>query len=153
MNTVRDTYYFVEDLMTLLGLSRSKCYKIIKQLNEELEEQGETFFLAREGITTMEQLEDRKVAIKSEIEALTVQRQELRKFTRKGDQQAISEVRGQIGQLSQQLKKLRKEVILCEGIALRSGRVKENLGQLLVVKREKAQFYRRGANLPIIDRS
>ena len=113
----------------------------------------ETFFLAREGITTMEQLEDRKVAIKSEIEALTVQRQELRKFTRKGDQQAISEVRGQIGQLSQQLKKLRKEVILCEGIALRSGRVKENLGQLLVVKREKAQFYRRGANLPIIDRS
>ena len=40
MNTVRDTYYFVEDLMTLLGLSRSKCYKIIKQLNEELEEQG-----------------------------------------------------------------------------------------------------------------
>lgn len=131
--------------------------KVSFQLREDIAKldrlDRETFFLAREGITTMEQLEDRKVAIKSEIEALTVQRQELRKFTRKGDQQAISEVRGQIGQLSQQLKKLRKEVILCEGIALRSGRVKENLGQLLVVKREKAQFYRRGANLPIIDRS
>lgn len=26
--------------MEMLGLSRSKCYKIIKQLNDELEEQG-----------------------------------------------------------------------------------------------------------------
>ena len=95
----------------------------------------ETLFLAREGITTMEQLEYRQGAAESEIEALTVQRndlrKELRRLTRKDNQPAAGEVREQIGQLSQRLKKLRKEVALCEGIALRSGRVKENLEQLL----------------------
>ena len=117
----------------------------------------ETLFLAREGITTMKQLSSRMRMAESKIEALTAQQQELRRelrrLTWKGDQPVADEIRRQIGQLSQQLKKLRKEVVLCDGIALRSGQVKENLGQLLVVKREKAQFYRRGANLPIIDRS
>ena len=95
----------------------------------------ETLFLAREGITTMEQLEYRQGAAESEIEALTVQRndlrKELRRLTRKDNQPAAGEVREQIGQLSQRLKKLRKEVALCNGIALRSGQVKENLEQLL----------------------
>lgn len=95
----------------------------------------ETLFLAREGIATMGQLSNRKGTAESEIEALTAQRQELRKelrrLTRKGDRQAADEVRGQIGQLSGRLKKLRKEVVLCDGIALRSGQVKENLEQLL----------------------
>lgn len=40
MNTVKDNFYFVEDVMKMLGLSRSKCYKIIKQLNQELNRQG-----------------------------------------------------------------------------------------------------------------
>ena len=95
----------------------------------------ETLFLARESITTMGQLKDRKAMAESEIETLTAQRQELRKklrrLTWKGDKPAADEIRGQIGQLSQQLKKLRKEVSLCDGIALRSGQVKENLEQLL----------------------
>ena len=95
----------------------------------------ETLFLAREKISTMEQLEYRQGAAESEIEALTAQRnylrKELRRLIRKGNQPAAGEVREQIGQLSQRLKKLRKEVALCEGIALRSGRVKENLEQLL----------------------
>lgn len=95
----------------------------------------ETLFLAREGIVTMGQLSDRRGAAEGEIESLTAQRQELRKelrrLIRKGDQQAADEIRGQIGQLSGRLKKLRKEVVLCDGIALRSGQVKENLEQLL----------------------
>lgn len=101
----------------------------LEQLDREI------LFLARESITTMGQLKDRKAMAESEIETLTVQRQELRKklrrLTRKGDKPAADEIRGQIGQLSQQLKKLRKEVSLCDGIALRSGQVKENLEQLL----------------------
>lgn len=40
MNTARDNFYFVEDVMAMLGLSRSKCYKLIQQLNNELEKQG-----------------------------------------------------------------------------------------------------------------
>lgn len=119
--------------------------KVSFQLREDIAKLGrldrETFFLAREGIVTMEQLEGRKMAAKSEIGALTTQRQELRKelrwLTRKGDQQAAGEVRGQIGQLSQRLKKQRREMALCEGIALRSGQVKENLGHLL--KEEKLE--------------
>lgn len=85
--------------------------------------------------TLMEQLSSHKEVAESEIEVLTVQRQELRKelrwLSRKGDQQSASEVQGQIGELSQRLKKLRKEMVLCNGIALRSGRVKDNLEPLL----------------------
>lgn len=95
----------------------------------------ETLFLAKEGISTMRQLENRKAAAESKIETLIAQRndmrKELRRLTRKGDQQATGEVRGQIGELSQRLKKLRKEVALCDGIALRSGQIKESLEQLL----------------------
>ena len=113
--------------------------KLSFQLREDIAKLNrldrETLFLAREGITTMEQLSSHKEAAESEIEVLTVQRQELRKklrrITRKEDQRAVDEVRGQIGELSQQLKKLRKELSLCDGIALRSGQVKENLEQLL----------------------
>lgn len=95
----------------------------------------ETLFLAREGISTMGQLGNRKVAAESKIETLIAQRNDLRKklrrLTRKENQPATDEIRGQIRQLSQRLKKLRKEVALCENIALRSGQVKENLEQLL----------------------
>ena len=134
--------------------------KVSFQLREDIAKldrlDRETFFLAREGITTMEQLEDRKVAIKSEIEALTVQRQELRKelrqLTRKGDSQTISEVREQIGQLSRRLKKQRSEVVLCDGIALRSGQVEENVGRLLLqetIERRAKTPQRRNRNCNI----
>ena len=116
----------------------------------------ETLFLAREEISTMEQLSSHKETVESEIEALTVHRQklrkELRRLTRKGDQQVTDEVRGQIGQLSRQLKKQRREVALCEGIALRSGQVKENLGRLLLqeaIERKAKTPQRRNRNYNI----
>lgn len=40
MNTARDMFYFVEDVMKMLGLSRSASYKIIKKLNVELDGKG-----------------------------------------------------------------------------------------------------------------
>jgi len=95
----------------------------------------ETLFLAKEGITSIGQLSSRKESAEGEITSLTAQRndlrKELRRLTRKDNQPAVEEVRGQIGQLSQQLKKLRNEVALCENIALRSGQVKNNLECLL----------------------
>lgn len=114
----------------------------------------ETLFLAREGITSMEQLSNYKGRTEDEIGVLTVHRQEcrkeLRRITRKGDQSVADEVRGQIGQLSQRLKRLQKELFLCDSIALRSGRVKENLGRLLTEQllehREKEQRYIRNHN-------
>ncbi|WP_455723366.1 transcriptional regulator [Dysosmobacter welbionis] len=40
MKTVKDIFYFVEDVMTITGLSRSKSYKIIADLNRELSDRG-----------------------------------------------------------------------------------------------------------------
>ena len=109
----------------------------------------ETLFLAKEGITSIEQLSNRKEATESEMESLKVQREDLRKELRRlirtENQPAADAVRGKIGQLSQRLKKLRKEVALCDGIALRSGQVKDNLEQLLKnqniePKRKKAEI-------------
>ena len=40
VNTARDMYVFVDDIMALTGLAKSKSYDIIRQLNEELEAQG-----------------------------------------------------------------------------------------------------------------
>lgn len=47
--TAREMFYFVDDVQRMLGYSRSKSYKIIKQLNDELEAQGKAF----ENIFTM----------------------------------------------------------------------------------------------------
>lgn len=38
--TAREMFYFVDDVQRMLGYSRSKSYKIIKQLNDELVAQG-----------------------------------------------------------------------------------------------------------------
>ena len=40
VKTARDLFYHVDDVMRLLGYSRSKSYKIIAQLNRELEAAG-----------------------------------------------------------------------------------------------------------------
>lgn len=124
--------------------------KVSFQLREDIARleqlDRETLFLAREGITTIGQLKNRKIATESEIETLTAQwqelRKELRRLSRKGNPQTVSEVRGQISELSQQLKKLRKEMVLCNGIALRSGQVKGNLGLLLMEKHNQRKPYR-----------
>lgn len=116
----------------------------------------ETLFLAKKGITSMEQLISHKKKTEGEIESLTTQRQEfrkeLRRLTRKGDQPAADEIRGQIGQLSQRLRELRKELSLCDSIALRSERVKDNLRRLLLqeaVERKTRTSQKRNRNYSI----
>ena len=44
---VHDMFYFVDDVMQLLGFSRSKSYTIISELNKELAEQGKMVFDGR----------------------------------------------------------------------------------------------------------
>ena len=39
LKTAHDMFYFVEDVMRILGYSKSKSYKVIKSLNRELEDQ------------------------------------------------------------------------------------------------------------------
>lgn len=45
--TARDMFYFVDDVMRLLGYSKSKSYKVIQALNGELAEQGKMTFDGR----------------------------------------------------------------------------------------------------------
>lgn len=40
VRTVHEMFYFVDDVMAILGYSRSKSYKVIKDLNSELEKSG-----------------------------------------------------------------------------------------------------------------
>lgn len=40
VKTAHDMFYFVDDVMILLGYSRSKSYKVIAQLNKELRSKG-----------------------------------------------------------------------------------------------------------------
>ena len=42
LKTAHDMFYFVEDVMTMLGYSRSKSYKVIANLNKELAATGIT---------------------------------------------------------------------------------------------------------------
>ena len=47
VRTAREMFYFVDDVQRMLGYSRSKSYKIIKQFNDELESQGKMAFEGR----------------------------------------------------------------------------------------------------------
>ena len=73
-----------------------------------------------------------------EVEALTAQRQELRKdlrrLIRRGDSAGIDEVKQNIRSLSGRIRAARKGMVLCDGIAQRSGQVRENLGRLVKQK-------------------
>ena len=73
-----------------------------------------------------------------EAETLTAQRQELRKelrrLIRRGDPAGIDKVKQNIRSLSGRIRAARKEVVLCDGIAQRSGQVRENLGRLVKQK-------------------
>ena len=116
---------------------------------------AETRFLGKRHIGTIGDLTVHREKASAEIDALTAQRQELRKelrrLHRQGDAIAADEVKGKISAISNRLKALRKEVVLCDGIAQRSGQVKENLEQLVKQKEterkemnEHELFRRRG---------
>ena len=116
---------------------------------------AETRFLGKRHIGTIGELTTCREQSSAEIDALTTQRQELRKelrrLNRQGDTIAADEVKQKISAISSRLKVLRKEVVLCDGIAQRSGQVKENLERLVDQKQterkelnEHELFRRRG---------
>lgn len=89
--------------------------------------------LGREHISTSEQLFLYKSKVEDEIKSLTADRTHLRNEIRKIniDDDLLSGKRQQISALSERLKELRKEVRLCDGIAERSGVMRENLNAVL----------------------
>ena len=92
---------------------------------------AETRLLVRNRIDTAEQLFCYRDKVSEKITALTEKRKQLYKAQRtaavKSDPEKTAEVKAQITALSKELAALRKEVVLCNSIAERSGVIQEKI--------------------------
>lgn len=92
---------------------------------------AETRLLARNRIDTAEQLSSYQSEVKDKIAVLTDGRKQLYKLQRtaavKADPEKAAEIKERISALSKELSALRKEVSLCDGIAERSGVIREKI--------------------------
>ncbi len=91
-------------------------------------------FLGTAGITTLKELNTRKDETTVKMSELTEQRKQLRnrlkQDLRQGNEPTAEQTKADILQVSGELKKLRKEVAMCEEIAQRSGQIAENITAL-----------------------
>ena len=91
----------------------------------------EAKLLDRCQIDTAEQLSSYKAELEQRVETATARRRELYKKQRstvvRTDEEKLSAVKVEISMLTAELKNLRKEVKLCEGIALRSCAIEEKI--------------------------
>ena len=94
---------------------------------------AECSFLAKTKISTHEEIKSYKFAIESKMSVLINTRNDLRnklkKIRRNNDEKGGEMVKGQIPEISAEIKKLRSEIKLCDGISARSVLMKENLKQ------------------------
>lgn len=66
VKTVNEMFYHVEDVMTMLGYSRSHSYKIIADLNAELKAKG---FCTRDGKISRRYFDQRYGLVEPEAKA------------------------------------------------------------------------------------
>lgn len=106
---------------------------------DRLDEQ--TRFLARTGIETIGELMDRRSDAEAKISKLMDERKTLnnaiRRQSRKGDPSSVQELKERRDAVSAELKKLRREVSLCDGIASRSAQTRDELERLLEEQESK----------------
>jgi DNA repair exonuclease SbcCD ATPase subunit len=95
----------------------------------------QTRFLAENDIETIDQIMERRSSAISRIAQLTEERKSLnndiQRLSRHGDTAAAQEIKVRRNMISAELKELRKEVSLCDAIALRSAQTREELEKLL----------------------
>ena len=91
----------------------------------------EARLLVRHRIDTAQQLSSYKDSLEMKIETLTAERKQLYRRQRtvavRSDEAQLSKVKAEISSLSKELSTLRREVRLCDDIAIRSGVMKETL--------------------------
>lgn len=88
----------------------------------------ETRLLCHYQIDTAEQLFSLKEDLQGKMERLADTRKHLRYKTRSiKDEERLAEVKKEISELTKQIGAFRKEVVLCDGIAARSGVMKEKI--------------------------
>lgn len=96
---------------------------------------AETRLLAKHEISTYEDMTAYQSELQSQTKELEEKRKELRNEARKHQRQhdpiMAETVKGQISDISKQLRQLRKEMVLCEDITLRSAQTREELEWLL----------------------
>lgn len=106
----------------------------------------EVRLLAWHRIDTAEQLSSYRSELESKAGTLTADRKLLYKKQRtvavKSDEALLSEVKAQIAMLSKELSAIRREVKLCDDIAIRSGVIKEKIKAV----REDEQSQRKEQN-------
>ena len=91
----------------------------------------EARLLCKYRIDTQEQLSSYKDGLVSEIERLTTNRKRLRGKVRTiMDDGEVSNIKSDISIISNRLSELRKEVKLCDGIAARSGEIKDKIRRM-----------------------
>ncbi len=123
----------------LLGIFPRNKRRLPRWVSPALREEllkGERFsqevrLLSRYKIDTVEQLEGRRGKVEEKLDNLISQRAALYRQFRtvrvQSDPERKDRVKQEISTLTGQIKKLRKEVALCEDIARRSERMRENL--------------------------
>jgi hypothetical protein len=94
---------------------------------------AQTRLLGKYHIGTDKQLFSHMASVEDEIKTLTADRTHLRNETRRAgiSDERLTAAKGEISEISERLKRLRKEVKLCKGIAERSELIKANLEQVL----------------------
>lgn len=96
---------------------------------------AETLLLASNNIDTNDQLQEYKDKLIQNIQNLEQERKtlqsELRRLKRRGDAVHAESVTMQRNAISEQIRKARKEVTLCDDIALRSEAIRDDLEQML----------------------
>ena len=107
----------------------------------------ESRLLCHYRIDTAEQLSALQEDLKARMEMLSDKRKALRSKSRSiREEGGISEARAEIRGLTEQIKEIRKEVKLCEGIAGRSGGIKERMERketMQKIKRREKEESRR----------
>lgn len=110
------------------ALLREDVLKLEQRINE-------TRFLGKYHIETADELISRKTFAQERIVTIAQQRKDLRntlkRLNRQSDAEGIEATTAEIQVLSAQLKELRREVKLCDSIAVRSGLMKEELDRIL----------------------
>ena len=124
---------------------RQKPNSVHHLLKDELMKMDEisrqTRFLCRENITTAEELQLSTEHRQLEVERLTEKRDELRKEIRRKIPVEQKELcKAQISEITGQLKLLREELKLCEGIRQRSEEIREKLE--VIDKEERKEMSR-----------
>lgn len=104
---------------------------------------AQTLFLSKHQFSTAEALLAYKAEATQELTALANERAELwnevKRCKRQGDETAVAQAKSQIAEIRGKMKSLRKEVVLCDGILMRSAQTQEELEWLIDQQDDKSR--------------